>query len=371
VDNGIESQPAFRVWMQESVAPVSGLDDRPGRWIAETGWPGDGIEPRTLHLSEGRLGPPGPEARLEVRSPQTAGAAAGGWLVSSLRDQGEDDARSLCFDSEPLVERTEILGAPELQLVVSADRPHAFVAVRLVDVAPDGRATRVSYGLRNLTHSANHESWQPLVPGRPLEVRVALNHVAHAFPAGHRLRIAISPCYWPLVWPSPQPVALTVHTEPCRLLLPVRQAAARDAELPPFEAPECAPRSEWTPITRGGFERTAETDGAGDVVARMRSGHDEAGGVAMARCADADDYEGGDAVTVETRIHPVDPLRARARMGQRSELRREGWSVAVETDVSVSCSADRFRVEARLEAWGDGAPAFERHWEEEVPREGI
>ena len=39
----------------------------------------------------------------------------------------------------------------------AVDRPVALVAARLSDVAPDGAATRVSYGLLNLTHRESHE----------------------------------------------------------------------------------------------------------------------------------------------------------------------------------------------------------------------
>jgi hypothetical protein len=58
-------------------------------------------------------------------------------------------------------------------------------------------------------------------------------------------------------------------------------------------------------------------------------------------------------------------------MAQRTELRRGAWLVAVESEVRVSCSKDELRVEARLAAEEDGRPAFERHWDERVPRQGI
>jgi putative CocE/NonD family hydrolase len=184
-DTGSRARPFYRVWMPES-APIGGSGDRPGRWVAEGAWPSDRIEPRVLHLARDRLGPPGPPARLAIRSPQTTGRAAGGWLVATSRDQREDDADSLCFDAEPFRERTEVLGAPELRLVFSSDQPVAFVAARLCDVAPDGSSTRVCYGLCNLTHSRDHASWAPLAPGRRSEVRFRLNDVAHAFPAAVR-----------------------------------------------------------------------------------------------------------------------------------------------------------------------------------------
>jgi len=370
-DGGDPGGPFLRAWMPESVSAGFEGHDRPGRWVAEASWPSPRIEPRTLHLAAGRLGPPGPPARLPIRSPQTTGRAAGGWLVAGVRDQREDDAVSLCFDGEPLRERTEILGAPELRLVLAADQPVAFVVARLCDVAPDGSATRVSYGLWNLTHAPDHASWAPLVPGREVEVDFRLNDVAHAFPAGHRIRLALSNAYWPLAWPSPVPTTLHVATEACRLVLPVRPPSPEDARLAGFEPPEAAPRSEWTPLTRGGFERDVAIEPAtGDLVGSMRSGFDGEGRVALGRCEPVG-MDGGDGITTRTRIHPGDPLRAEAAMAQRTELRRGAWSVSVESEVRVSCTMDELRVEARLAAEEGGRPSFERRWDERVPREGI
>lgn len=59
-------------------------------------------------------------------------------------------------DRDVLTEAHEILGAPELELECSVDRPVAMVAARVSDVAPDGSATRVTYGLLNLTHRDSH-----------------------------------------------------------------------------------------------------------------------------------------------------------------------------------------------------------------------
>ena len=90
----------------------------------------------------------------------------------------------------------------------------------------------------------------------------------------------------------------------------------------------------------------------------------------MGRCEPID-LEGGDGAAISTRIHDDDPLRARAVMSQRTELRRDGWRVAVETDVAVSCTKDELRVEARLSAFEDASEVFVRRWDERVPREGF
>jgi len=80
-------------------------------------------------------------------------------------NQREEDGGSLVFDTDVLTERCEILGSPKVRLEVSADQPVAMVAARLSDVAPDGRATRVTYGMLNLTHRDSHGAPEPLEPG--------------------------------------------------------------------------------------------------------------------------------------------------------------------------------------------------------------
>src|SRR5204862_523556 len=84
-----------------------------------------------------------------------------------------------------------------------------IIAERLNDVAPDGTSARVTYGLLNLTHRDSHEHPKPLEPGKRYLVMVTMNNVAHAFPAGHKVRLAVSTCYWPIAWPAPQPVTLS------------------------------------------------------------------------------------------------------------------------------------------------------------------
>ena len=51
IDNGIEREPALRVWMQEAVTPAPQYESIPGRWVAEPIWPAPGIETFTFYLS--------------------------------------------------------------------------------------------------------------------------------------------------------------------------------------------------------------------------------------------------------------------------------------------------------------------------------
>ncbi|RUY91241.1 CocE/NonD family hydrolase C-terminal non-catalytic domain-containing protein, partial [Mesorhizobium sp. M7A.F.Ca.CA.001.10.2.1] len=145
------------------------------------------------------------------------------------------------YETEVLAQNLEIAGDAIFDLAFESDRPVAMVAVRLCDVSPGGAVTRVSYGLLNLTHRDGHENPEPLETGTRYRASVPLKHVAQRFRVGHRIRLSISTNYFPVAWPSPEPVTLTVHPADCRLELPVRVGGARDPEPAPFAEPEGAP----------------------------------------------------------------------------------------------------------------------------------
>ncbi|MFP4610706.1 MAG: CocE/NonD family hydrolase [Thiohalophilus sp.] len=250
IDNGVEDDPMLRVWMQDSVPPTTRYQMRPGHWVAENAWPNPEIEQREFILAPARRLLPadktsGEETR-NLQSPLGLGLFAGKWCSYAAapdlpHDQRQEDGGALVFDSEPLEAPLEILGAPCVELEVIPDKPVAMLAVRLSDIAPDNKATRVTYGLLNLTHREDSEHPQPLQPGKQYRVRVQLNNIAQHFPAGHRLRIAVSTSYWPLAWPAPQSTRIKVITGPSRAFLPVRTPRESDNNLRQFDEPEAAP----------------------------------------------------------------------------------------------------------------------------------
>src|SRR5207249_617469 len=293
--------------------------------------------------------------------PQSIGLAAGDWCSfgggdDTPTDQRDDDGGSLTFDSAPLGERLEILGAPVADLELAVDRPQAALAVRLNEIRPDGSSVRVTYGVLNLTHRTSHEHPEALEPGRRYRVRVALNHIAHAFAAGSRLRLAVSTAYWPVVWPSAQAVALTLFTGASGLELPVRPPDPGDDRLRPFEAPEGAPPASYVELRPRRVERTVEREGAaGEIVYGVLS---EGGQGRMEEI----DLELEQSSVRRYRIQEHDPLTARAEVVQRMGLRRGPWAVAVESRVWLSATEEAFAQPLSLHllafslCWGRSRP---------------
>jgi putative CocE/NonD family hydrolase len=371
VDTGIRDEPALRFWMQEPVAPSARQVERPGRWVAEESWPSANIEERRMWLGDGVLrGEPGAAGRrLEVGTDLLCGLDGGVWCADGSHgegavDQRGDDGRALAFDSAPLPERVELLGNARVELDLESDRPVAQLAARLCDVAPDGTSLLVTRGVLNLTHRGGHEHPEPLEPGRRMRVVLELDAIAQAIPAGHRVRLALSPAYWPWLWPAPERVTLAVHTAESSLALPVRPPRPEDERLTPFGEPEQAPALEE--------EKLEPVEGARSVTRDFASGRTElrfdwaAGG--RYRLVEAGIQTGYWTVTVYS-ISPDDPLSAEVRCEAATELGREGWLTRAEVRAVMACDAERFRVSTELEAFENGERVRRREWSFETPRD--
>ena len=374
IDTGIMDEPMLRVWMQESVPPRPFYDDRPGRWIAEESWPSAGIVDRSFHLNPGRLDPePAPAGEISFRSPQTTGLRAGEWCAFGAEgemplDQRPDDGRSLTFDTDPLPERLEILGAPIARLEVIVDKPDALVAIRLNDVAPDGASTQVTYGLLNLAHHRGHDRPEPLRPGQRTAVTVKLNDIAHAFPAGHCIRLAISTSHWPIAWPSPEMFTLTLCTGDSTLSLPERAPLASDDKPWPFGRPEAAPSVEPKKLRLFPLKRTVENDRTtNETIYTLESDAGEFGGASLARI-EAIDVDAGYRLHRQHRIGETNPLSARTEVSQEITLRRSDWSVRIVLRTRLTSTREHFRFEGELQAFEGKETVAERRWDLDIPR---
>ena len=374
IDTGVLEEPMLRVWMQEWTAPSPAIAHRPGRWIAEQSWPPDSVTATTLALGVGTLeDTPGPETRLAIRGAQDAGTDAGVWCAYGTRalppelppDQRRDDGLSLTFTSAPLSEPLEIFGFPEVTLDVDADRANALVAVRLCDVAPDGTSLLVTRGLLNLTHREGHDEPMPLAPGRRYTVTVRLNGIAQVVATGHRLRVAVSPTYWPFAWPSPEVVELGVFTGSSRLDLPVRAPRDDDARLTPFGAPEVARPLEVEVIEPGRDESITERD-QGSGVTRSRLMHD-AGTVRLV----ASELESFERSVFTYAVTADDPLSASVHCAWTRTLRRGDWSVRVETTSLMTADREAFWLTNSVDAYEGETRVSTRSTSTAIPRDGV
>ncbi|WP_431677884.1 CocE/NonD family hydrolase [Kitasatospora sp. KL5] len=361
-DTGVLKEPALRSWMNESVPPATSYANRPGRWVGDESWPSPDVREVHYGLDDAlrTAGTPSGERLVPVRSPQHTGIDAGavqplGGPADLPPDQREEDGRSVCFDSVPLPEPEELLGAASVRLRVRLDARHGQVAARLCDVAPDGSSTLVSRGAAALAGGIG-----------PVEVEFGLAAVAHAFPAGHRIRLALSSAYWPWLWPVAGTGGFELDPGASVLTLPVRHLAA-DAGSGPvaFDPPEQAPAPAGLrpePLTAPPERQAVHDVGTGEW--RLQ----------LARPAGAVVHPDGLAeeehVLEAYRIRSDDPLSARARTDRTLRLERTdiGWDVTLQIRSEASCDAGHITVHDHIRALEGGDVLYERNWRRRLPR---
>jgi putative CocE/NonD family hydrolase len=364
---GVQDDPNFRTYIMDLPRPGASIEEIPGRWVRDHRWPSDSLKQLRLYLNSRRLErEPRPKEALSISSPQTTGLDSGEFCIIWLGpefpgDQRRDDAHSLAFDSEPLKEAIDIVGAPVVTLSFSADQPVAFAAVRLNSVWPDGAVSRVSYSVMNLCHRESHEQPSPLEPGKRYSAKIKLDDIAMRIPKGHRLRLAISTCYWPLIWPAPSPVTLTVTAGLSQIDIPVR-GRRPEAAAAEFAAVATAPSLQRKMLSKPSNKREVIIDQA-------------TGETRLVILDDFGRYElpehklqTYECARETYSIRPEDPLSARQEIHWTEELARGKWKVRTETYSELKATKDHWLIKGRLEAYEGGAKIFSRKWSEKIER---
>lgn len=368
IENKAEDLPAYRAYITEGVRPSTWRESDAGRWVAMENWPSPDVSSHTLHLGpDGRLSDePGSEGRTLVASPQDCGTASGEYFTLAPGadlpgDQRGDDGLSLVFETDTLAEPLEILGRPRLNAKLAIDAPLGNLIVRLVDVHPDGMAQRVSLGVLNLAHRGGNAEPVPMTPGEFEEVEINLDESGHLFRAGHRIRVAISTAYWPLILPPPSHVTAQIVTGPdSRFMLPVIQTAKR-ADMPEPVNPD--PLQKYRSLEPGETRRWVERD----LSAGVTQYHilDDTG---------ANEHPGHGMVSHEIRreswsIKPEDPLSVTGEAHLTAKRSRGEWSTRTETRTRLTADSAFFYLEASLEAFEGETLIFEREWIDKIARD--
>lgn len=371
VSNGIMDEPRIRAWIQDSVAPASDYEVRPGRWVSANAWPPN-RPAKTLHLAETGLKqePAVRAAALRLRSPLTTGTTWGEWCPYGHPgelpvDQRPDDGRSLCFDTPPLAEPLELFGTPRVTLRVALDRPVGIITARLCSVAADGASTLLTFGPLNLTRREGFERSVDMPIGEAVAVRFRLNDLGERIASGHRLRLALSTSYWPMIWPAPELATMTLFPDGSWIELPVRESGSNDPQVISFPEPEMATSGPVTILRPGRRER-------------QFSEHPATGRTEMLVFREGGAYRLEDTgLRVDSRaeerlsITGADPLSARAEITRSHRYERGSWTVATHTRTLLIGTRNAFELSFEINAFEDERRVFSRSLIKQLPRVGL
>lgn len=232
-------------------APVQYYTMGREEWRGSSTWPPPGATWQSWHLHAGRTLTASPAPADEAEDsyqvdPAQASPAGSRWglVIGTTARRGYTDRRRLrtgvTYTTPVLPQALEVTGHPRVRLFVASDATDGAVFAYLEDVAPNGRVTYVTEGQLRLIHrqatlgpsdltpvrSFRKADARDMVPGQVVEVLIDLLPTSYEFPAGHRVRLALSghdAANFSQPYPS-RPPFYRIHRDlahPSRLDLPV------------------------------------------------------------------------------------------------------------------------------------------------------
>ena len=340
-DTGVMDEPALRLWLAEPDR-AGGLETGTWRTMA---WPMTAARTARFRFGTGRLVlKPAPQTPATLRA-DLYEDVPGPWPAAGA------------LTTAPATADLDIVAAPVLRCRLRSDRAGGLLVARLLDIAPDGQAVRMTTGALNLAfHDGSGRASAPRA-GETLEVALPFQATAWRLKAGHRLGLLLSADGWPTLWPDRTGATLTLDLGALELGVPDGAAATREAH--PFEPPVTVVAAgpgpaKWLGPTP---EPLPATDLSGAAV--------HATPFAYHLGETATDYR----LASRFELTLTDGGRqAVAAKVYRTAFERPDWSVRVATRLVVRSTPAAFEVAWTVQGIESGKTIFDRSGKASVPR---
>jgi putative CocE/NonD family hydrolase len=109
----------------------------------------------------------------------------------------------LVFESEPLTEDVEVIGAVVADLWIASDGPDTDFTIKLIDLYPpradypEGYALNLTDGILRCRYRDSWERPAPMTAGAVYRIRVEAFPTSNLFKRGHRIRLDVSSSNFP------------------------------------------------------------------------------------------------------------------------------------------------------------------------------
>ncbi len=364
-DTGVLKDPKLVIFMRNYFPPNPNLENVPGEWRAETGWPPQGQKQTTLYLQPNHtLGAArGGDQVHRLKYVPSIGVEAGFWWGELLSDQRPVDAFSLVYDSAPLEEDLAIMGRPHALLKACADAPLANWFARLSDVAPDGQVTQITgAGLSGAQRDSMSDP-KPLEPGKFYSLDIEMHLTTWVFPKGHRVRLSVSNALWPMVLSTPYRMTTSLQLgreEGSRLTLPtVPLHGDKASNISPPQ-----PSEERTDLKSFGFPWP------GEWLVTRDEGRQKT--TVLWKGKMGGQYPWGKETDLEKLTYEIDDSHPEVNIIQgeaESTFELKGRVLVWSGHLSFSSDARNFFYKYTRELRKDGALIKTKTWEETIPRD--
>ena len=203
-ETGVLDDPALRIWV---AAPdrAGGLTEGAWRGIE---WPMPSARTISLRFGSGQV----------VLKPRPRTPAS---LVADLYEDapGPWPATGALLGA-PAERDQEIVAAPILRVRLHSDHAGGLLVARLLDIAPDGQAVRMSTAALNLAFQDGTGQAAPPPAQAWTEIVLPFQAIAWRLRAGHRIGLLLAADGWPTLWPGRDGATLTLDRGALELSLP-------------------------------------------------------------------------------------------------------------------------------------------------------
>ena len=251
--------------------------------------------------------------------------------------------------SAPAQADLEIVAAPVLTGRLKSDRAGGLLVARLLDIAPDGQAVRMTTGALNLAFHDGSGRSAPPSPGEVVAVALPFQAIAWRLRAGHRIGLQLSAEGWPTLWPGRTGATLTLDLEHLKLRLPL--APAEVAQAVSFEPPVMAPGAALEPLKWLTAETSPPPTG-------LKAGATHAPPpTAFHLAATETDYRLQSAFELALTEGGRQAVAAKV---YNVAFERPDWSIRITTRLVVRSTPNAFLVSWSVQALEGGKPVFSR-----------
>jgi hypothetical protein len=203
----------------------------------------------------------------------------------------------------------------------------------------------------NLTHRESHEHPSALTPGQTYDVKIDFSFIAHRFKAGRRIRLALSESLWPMVWPSPEVVTLTISHGASSLELPVRPQVP-DPRMP-IPVKHAAPTTPTGPLFGSLQETGPDADGWYDL-------HQDPPPMTTAVSDTGTTITGGYGLKERLRIREGDNNSCSWEGEHTGGFKRGDWDCTIHVAFKLTSTPDTFIIDETVRALDGDKVIFER-----------
>lgn len=344
-DTGVENDPPLRLWVGE---PDRKGSLEAGRWRSQA-WPLASSHTLAITFGEGQIILM-PTPRAPVRLDEDLYEdVPGAWPA--------DDA----LTGPAAVSDLEVIAAPVMTCRLRSSQAGGLLVARLLDIAPDGQAVRITTAALNLAFHDGSGRYAPPAPNEWIDVALPFQATAWRLKAGHRVGLSLSADGWPTLWPDRTGATLTLDKAGLRLRLPVAEDTGG------------APISFKPPQTAGGGSMGAAQwlDPAKEPLMSTTLGSATAFAPAAATyhlAATGTDYHRASRFELALRD---DGRQAQAAKVYRVAFERPDWSIRIDTRLIVRSTPAAFRIEWTLQATEGGKTVYRHDDVAIVPRKAV